>query len=366
MRIDSSLVSMAASGSRTERNTKEESLRTWTGSRGSDPEGKDTQFPQNIQLTFPKDILDISEQGLDELFKQAKPAQATIVGDDDYSAYELCDGDKQKIIMLQKMIEALTGKKFRFVVPDKIRLDGGTGRLEIRLPPASAGARAGAGWGVEYELHETHYEKQTMSFSARGVVKTADGREIRLDVDLNLSREFASHRDVSLRLGTAARVDPLVVNFEAASAALDESKISFDLDLDGKPEQISFVNSGSGFLALDLNNDGAVNDGSELFGPRSGDGFADLAKYDGDGNGWIDENDDVYERLRIWTKDEKGSDRLFALGQKGIGAICLGSADTPFDLKGAQNQLLGGIGSTGIFLRENGTAGTIQHIDLAV
>ena len=115
-----------------------------------------------------------------------------------------------------------------------------------------------------------------------------------------------------------------------------------------------------------MNNDGVVNNGSELFGPQSGNGFSELAEYDGDGNGWIDENDDVYDKLRIWTKDENGNDKLLALGQKGIGAIYLGNVNTDFALKNSQNQLQGEISRTGIFLNENGSAGTIQHIDLAL
>ena len=54
------------------------------------------------------------------------------------------------------------------------------------------------------------------------------------------------------------------------------------------------LGSGSGFLALDKNGNGKIDDGSELFGTKSGDGFADLAEYDSDGNGWIDEKGRVY------------------------------------------------------------------------
>jgi hypothetical protein len=35
--------------------------------------------------------------------------------------------------------------------------------------------------------------------------------------------------------------------------------------------------------------------GAELFGARSGDGFAELAALDGDGNGWIDEGDAAWQ-----------------------------------------------------------------------
>jgi hypothetical protein len=128
--------------------------------------------------------------------------------------------------------------------------------------------------------------------------------------------------------------------------------------------QISFVGSGSGFLCLDLNGDGRINDGSELFGPRTGNGFAELAAYDEDGNGWIDEADSIYERLRIWTRDAQGQDILFALGAKGIGAIYLGYSDTQFSMRDSQNQENGQLRSTGVFLREDGSAGSIQQVDL--
>lgn len=64
------------------------------------------------------------------------------------------------------------------------------------------------------------------------------------------------------------------------AASLTERDFAFDIDLDGHADQIAFVGTGSGFLALDRNGDGEINDGSELFGPESGDGFAELAAYD--------------------------------------------------------------------------------------
>lgn len=61
------------------------------------------------------------------------------------------------------------------------------------------------------------------------------------------------------------------------------------MDCDGKQEEISKLNAGCGYLALDKNGDGVINDGNELFGVKTGDGFYELSKYDSDLNGWIDE-----------------------------------------------------------------------------
>ena len=141
----------------------------------------------------------------------------------------------------------------------------------------------------------------------------------------------------------------------------------FDIDCDGTDDEISFAGEGSGFLALDRNGDGKVNDGNELFGTKSGDGFKDLSKYDKDKNGWIDENDDVFSRLKVWTKDDNGNDKLIDLKKAGIGALYLGSAGTEFSLNSeAGNKTNGIIRKTGIYLKESGEIGTIQHVDLAL
>lgn len=127
------------------------------------------------------------------------------------------------------------------------------------------------------------------------------------------------------------------------------------------------MKKGSGFLALDRNNDGKVNNGSELFGTKSGNGFKDLMIYDTDGNGWIDENDPIFDKLRVWVKNDSGEDRLIGLGEVGIGAIYLGNVETPFTLTDSENEeRLGILKQSGIFLKENGEAGIVQNIELAV
>ncbi|MGN0155644.1 MAG: hypothetical protein ACI39N_00215 [Lachnospiraceae bacterium] len=208
-------------------------------------------------------------------------------------------------------------------------------------------------------------EQEETSFSTTGTVRTADGREISFNLDVGMSRSFAEYYKEE-NVGVAAMCDPLVINLDDSIAGLSDQKFYFDLDMDGAAEEISTLKRGNGFLALDQNNDGVINDGSELFGASSGDGFADLARYDEDKNGWIDENDSVYQKLRIWVKDETGEDRLYTLKDKNVGAIYLGNRDTDFTLRSAQNgNVNGAIRKTGIFLYEDGAAGTISHLDIA-
>jgi hypothetical protein len=145
---------------------------------------------------------------------------------------------------------------------------------------------------------------------------------------------------------------------------LSENTMDFDLNADGKTESIATLEPGSAFLALDENKDGRVSDGSELFGPRTGKGFAELASYDQDGNGWIDEADPVFDRLALWAATGGDNDNLVSLEKGGIGAIYLGSVDSEFALTDAQNEDQGQIARSSIYLTEDGEARTVQKIDL--
>lgn len=153
-------------------------------------------------------------------------------------------------------------------------------------------------------------------------------------------------------------------SYQEISYYSEEETTSFQTE--GTADRISMLKSGSGFLALDKNGNGKIDDGSELFGTQSGDGFADLEEYDIDKNGWIDEADEIFDKLRIWIRDENGNDRLIKLKEAGVGAICLKNADTQFSLNSRySNRTNAYIRKTGIFLYENGGVGTVQHLDLA-
>ena len=217
---------------------------------------------------------------------------------------------------------------------------------------------------LTYSQETYHYESENTSFSTVGTVRTADGREINFNINVEMSRSFESYYREDLQLASFSLCDPLVINLDGDVADLEDQTFFFDIDADGEMDEISGLGKGSGFLALDLNGDGIINDGSELFGTKSGNGFADLAKYDEDGNGWIDENDAIWSKLRIWCKDENGNDVLYRLADKGVGAICLQNVATDFTMQ-ESGKTQGVVRSTGIFLYENGLAGTIQHVDVA-
>jgi hypothetical protein len=95
--------------------------------------------------------------------------------------------------------------------------------------------------------------------------------------------------------------------------------VVFDVDADGTRQATGWSDGQDGLLVLDLNHDGVINDGSELFGSgttlnatvtstsnssKAIDGYAALAQYDRDSNGLsngvIDSQDTVFNQLQVW------------------------------------------------------------------
>ncbi|MBR4720074.1 MAG: hypothetical protein IKP31_07525 [Lachnospiraceae bacterium] len=217
-------------------------------------------------------------------------------------------------------------------------------------------------------MYEAHYfyESEDVSYQTTGTVVTADGREIDFNLSFQMSRSFEQYYEKEHTLNIGKLCDPLVINLDTDIASVSDQKFMFDIDSDGIKDSISTLNKGSGFLALDLNGDGVINDGSELFGTASGDGFKDLSVYDSDGNGWIDEADEIWDKLLIYSPNEDGSSSLYGLSEKGVGAIFLGNVSTDFSLNNStDNSVNAVIRKTGMFLFENGMAGTVQHLDVA-
>lgn len=211
--------------------------------------------------------------------------------------------------------------------------------------------------------HSSYFESEKMSYSALGHVTTDDGRTIDIAHTLSLEREFKTE-EANYFKETRAIIDPLVINYNNDSVKIDNARFSFDLDSDGLDEEINFLQSGSGYLAYDKNGDGKVNNGNELFGTQSGNGFKDLSEYDEDGNGWIDEGDEVFDDLQLWTSDDKGNKTLMSLKEANIGAIGLQHHQSQFSLTDENNLANAFLKTTGVALSEDGEVKTVQQIDL--
>ena len=275
---------------------------------------------------------------------------------------KLSDKDKLKLKIAQIILERLTGKRVKFALLEKEistepqeTIDTSQHAVESNQPQ---------GWGFVYENKQVYSEEERLQFNAKALVKTSDGRQINVSIQLSVNRAFYQENSFEIRAGDALK-DPLVINFDG-QLDFSSQTYSFDLDLDGTADNIKMPDSGSGFLALDLNKNGKIDSGRELFGPKTGNGFEELKAYDSDKNNWIDEADPIFEKLRIWAVNEEGEYVLFSLKEKGIGAIFLGSTTTPFTYTESNNSPIALLKRSGIYLKENGDAGTVQQIDFVV
>ena len=113
--------------------------------------------------------------------------------------------------------------------------------------------------------------------------------------------------------------------------------VVFDIDADGTADAVAWTLAGGadGFLVLDRNGNGTIDDASEMFStatPSSGgglptDGFAALAELDGNRDGRVDQNDATYSQLRVWIDlNHNGfseSTELRSLSEAGVTAFFL-------------------------------------------
>lgn len=263
-----------------------------------------------------------------------------------------------ELVSIKRILEIMTGKEINISTPKELKTQ------EIAFPDLET-APERLGWGMRYTELNTYLEAETTRFKTVGAVKTADGKTIDFSLELEMHRKFYTEERYQILAGDALQ-DPLVINFNGKGADLTDTRFSFDINADGEDESIPWLAQGSGFLALDSNKDGLVNDGSELFGPETGHGFSELARLDTDRNGWIDENDPGFDDLSIWSGPTWDTSFLTSLKAAGVGAISLSTAETAFTLKDESNITKGQIQRTGVYLSENGSVGTVQQLDLVV
>ncbi|MFC0125106.1 hypothetical protein, partial [Bifidobacterium apri] len=133
-----------------------------------------------------------------------------------------------------------------------------------------------------------------------------------------------------------AKYDPLVIDLDGKGFDITDRKngTHFDLNADGYAEKTDWTRT-DGWLALDLNGNGKIDDGSELFGDHTkladgslaADGFAALSRYDANGDGLIDARDEIFSQLRIWCDadgdGQSGNGELVSLADAGVSSISL-------------------------------------------
>ncbi|MFN0179187.1 MAG: hypothetical protein ACKVZ0_10340 [Gemmatimonadales bacterium] len=268
------------------------------------------------------------------------------------------------------------------------RIDRLVKRIDARIAADHLTGREGGGDGgdgatadvrglveLRYRREERYREREAMSFRATGSVTTADGRQIDFRQALELARVYARTETISLRaavqIGTPAsgavppaeQPSPVPALGSAATAAEGASEPDPSEASTAQTNRAALSVAG-GVVGLDADGDGTIDLATELVG-GTGNGFAELARYDDDGNGFIDEGDEAFGRLAIVRPGEDGNTAT-SFAAAGVGALYLGSVATPYTVRDASGQVNGQLARSGIYLNENGTTGIAHQVNVVI
>jgi len=174
----------------------------------------------------------------------------------------------------------------------------------LAIPPLGATALTGAAaaglayvlGGLVYDFMSGEYDQLTRNFVPFSdyILGFRDGVREGL-------REVAS--------AILQWIDPLTLDLDGDGIELSPlgtagqtgaSTVFFDFDGDGFRERTGWVKVDDGMLAIDLNGNGLIDNGGELFGQPARDGYEVLETYDTFADGVIDAKVATFARLRIW------------------------------------------------------------------
>ena len=167
---------------------------------------------------------------------------------------------------------------------------------------------------------------------------------------------------------TAPRSDPLTLDLDGdgieTSGINTASPIMFDISGSGVQQSVGWVESDDGFLVRDLNGNGLIDSGAELFGDattlangtHAADGFAALADLDANHDGVVNASDAAFSQLRVWRDlDQDGvtdAGELQTLGSVGIAGLNVASTSHSQTLANG-NQ----IADLGTYIKADGQVG---------
>jgi Ca2+-binding RTX toxin-like protein len=146
----------------------------------------------------------------------------------------------------------------------------------------------------------------------------------------------------------------------------------FDHDGDGFAEMTGWVDPNDGLLVRDLNENGQIDDGAELFGNntilangnKASNGFEALAELDSNGDGIIDANDDEWDTLKIWQDGNSDGvvdeGELMTLGAAGVQSLNTGYEN--HDPTASQDEYSNQHRQTGSYTKTDGTTAGMDDV----
>ena len=164
---------------------------------------------------------------------------------------------------------------------------------------------------------------------------------------------------------------PLIVDFDGygiETVGVSEG-VYFDHDGNGFAEKSGWVGKDDGLLVRDINGNGQIDDGTELFGNNSvlssgakaANGFEALKELDSNKDGVFNSSDEAWNTVKVWKDSNQNgivdNSELLSLEQANIAGI---------NLNYNEQELVDGNGNThaqtGTIIKTDGSSGTITDV----
>ena len=163
--------------------------------------------------------------------------------------------------------------------------------------------------------------------------------------------------------------DPIVLDLGTPGISFSslQNGVSFDINGDGVADHIAWTAGNDGILAYDVNGNGTIDNGNELFTPNFAgghfaSGLAALASLDSNGDGVINSADAAFAKLEVWQDSNHNgvadAGELSSLTDKDIAAINLDGTPAGGTIDGQQLQ------EQGSFSYADGTTGSYVEVAL--
>ncbi len=164
---------------------------------------------------------------------------------------------------------------------------------------------------------------------------------------------------------------PLVVDLDGDGVETvgTNGNVYFDHDGNGFAENTAWVSKDDGLLVRDINGNGQIDDGTELFGNNSvlssgekaANGFEALKDLDSNNDGIFNSSDTAWNQVKVW-KDANSNGlvdegELLTLEQANVSGINLDYENsTTTDENGNQHN------QTGTFIKTDGSTGSVHDV----
>ncbi|WP_339723649.1 hypothetical protein [uncultured Paraglaciecola sp.] len=315
-----------------------------------------TQVNHKFEQIRERDITAVNSDG--QIGHIASKNQQTLTTTVEDEAYRLTLSPEQEV--QRKTIESLSGRAIIIYIEQqqlaKLSLDEAQQSNSQSFEIQGHLVNENSVLSVTQRL----YEYERLDYNTTLWLDESDGSFASHNFSLNYTREL----DITTQLSMTAVEfsDPLVLNIGAQRELFVKDKQKFDLDADGHKELIPELAEGAWYLAYDRNQNGRIDNGLELFGAQTGQGFTELAELDDNHNDLIESDDSLFDQLSLWD----GQQTLQSLAEGGIRAIALNAANTPFTFTDHLGNATAQIRQTSVFITDNNRLGAVHQVDIAV